>query len=282
VSDSPYYRWFPSDWLGGMTRLRITGSQTGTYRDLIDRMCDGSDSDGTFPYSIDEAATLLATGLRPVDEIKSDIERLVEVGCIGQDKKGLYNKRAMKECSRRKAVSQKRTDAANARWAAEQAACKGDANAMQVHPVCNAPLESIVQSLESTAIVPKQTKEPPPPPHATISFLDDNALVCIQQDWNGMIVPEGGMCCSRMTAKRRNRLQEASTEYEDLRTAEGWRAYFEEVKCNDVLMGRAVWFNEKKFDRLSLDFVATPEVVTKVREGFYKPQSKGGIDWSKV
>jgi len=54
------------------------------------------------------------------------------------------------------------------------------------------------------------------------------------------------------------------------------------VKRNDVLMGRVDWYNGKKFDRLSLEFVATPEVVTKVREGFYKPQSKGGVDWSKA
>jgi len=278
VADNPYYRWFPSDWLGGMTRLRLTGSQTGTYRDLIDRMCDGPDADGWFPYSIDEAATLLATGLRPVDELRADISRLVEVGCIGQDKRGLYNKRAVKECARRKAVSGKRKAAANARWGAEQEESKVDANAMQMHPVCNAPLESI--GLESKVVESKASKATASPSstHARISLLDDNALVEIQQDWNGTIACEVGMHCSRITSKRRSRLQESATEYDDLRTAEGWRAYFDQVKRNDVLMGRVDWYNGKKFDRLSLEFVAAPETVTKVREGFYKAKLTGWED----
>ena len=74
MSNKPYLRFFPSDWFGSMTRLRLTGSETATYFDLIFRMCDGSNADGHLDYDIDDLALMLATPHRLHTDIRKDIK----------------------------------------------------------------------------------------------------------------------------------------------------------------------------------------------------------------
>jgi len=154
MSNTPYYRWFPSDWFGSLTRLRLTGSQTATYRDLIDRMMEG---DGVWEVSVDDASLLLSTPFRSVAELKNDIETLIETGAIVSRGKTLRNARAQKEAKRRNDTSEKRKAAADSRWKKGQS--NSDANAMQMHESCNAPPQSIVHSPQS--IDPQSTVQKP-------------------------------------------------------------------------------------------------------------------------
>jgi len=132
----------------------LTGSQTATYRDLIDRMMEG---DGVWEVSVDDASLLLSTPFRSVAELKNDIETLIETGAIVSRGKTLRNARAQKEAKRRNDTSEKRKAAADSRWKKGQS--NSDANAMQMHESCNAPPQSIVHSPQS--IDPQSTVQKP-------------------------------------------------------------------------------------------------------------------------
>lgn len=276
MSNTPYYRWFPSDWFGSLTRLRLTGSQTATYRDLIDRMMEG---DGRWSVSQEDAALLLATPRRPVEEIEADIAALIACKVVTVKKGALCNGRANKEADRRKSVSEKRRRAAGARWEQEPEAdpCKCNANAMQLHPPCNAPPESIVYSPESIVQSPQPESREKDTTRARMTTstegmgAQDMPLDAIADAYHRALptLPE----CSEWTSKRRHALLYHWAKPER-RNVSWWEGYFKKAAESDFITSGM---------SIGIDWLLDYNNVAKVRENTYKnKQRPGEFNWGEM
>ena len=108
MSEMPWVRFFPSDWLGG-TRA-MSASETGIYITLIATMYERGE-----PIPVDHARMARLCGASN-SVFKACLKALIDDGKIIETEKGLWNDRVQKEVVYRQEKSQVGLQAANARW----------------------------------------------------------------------------------------------------------------------------------------------------------------------
>jgi general stress protein YciG len=158
----PYYRWFPGDWFGGKTRLRLTGGQTATYVDFIWRSVHGQDADGYIDDTLEDIGLMLGTFTRSPDEETANLKALVSLGCIQHEEgNGYYNERALEEVAYRNKLSDAGRKGGKASGKARQQASTDDERPLNDGSTMVEPsysLESIVHNLESKVVESKTSK----------------------------------------------------------------------------------------------------------------------------
>jgi uncharacterized protein YdaU (DUF1376 family) len=133
MSDMPWVRFFPSDWLGGTRGM--SASETGIYITLIATMYERGE-----PVPEDHPRLARLCGASN-STFKTALESLVSEGKIARSEAGLWNDRVAKEQSYRSEKSEVGKQAAIARWGtkenknnvgphanAMQSQCQGNAN----------------------------------------------------------------------------------------------------------------------------------------------------------
>lgn len=131
MSDSPFFQFYPSDWLAGTRGL--TASETGVYITLVAMMYE---VEGPIPNDIKRLARLC--GSTPA-ALKKAIDGLVEAGKIIQDERGFFNRRVEIEIKKRAEKRAAASASANVRWKkSEQNQQSENANASDPQCVRNA------------------------------------------------------------------------------------------------------------------------------------------------
>lgn len=126
MSETPFIKFYPGDFLGGVGGLSPT--ERGVY---ITMLCLIWDNDG--PVDYDEARLARRCGA-PKAAFKKAIEALIDLGKLFYDGGKLTNERAEKTLMDRRNRIKNAYDAANSRWGAqkeksEQNQCENDAEA---------------------------------------------------------------------------------------------------------------------------------------------------------
>ena len=112
VSETPFIKFFPGDFLGGTSGL--TAAERGAY---ITILCLIWENDG--PVTIDEARLARRCGM-PKATFKRVFEALVDEGKLIVTDAGITNERAEKTLIDRQNRTQNATHAANSRWGKEE------------------------------------------------------------------------------------------------------------------------------------------------------------------
>ncbi|SMO69583.1 YdaU family protein [Paracoccus laeviglucosivorans] len=108
MSDSPFFQFYPSDWLAGTRGL--TAAETGIYITLIAMMYE---AEGPVPNDPKRLARLCGT--TPAAFLKA-VDALVETGKLTHDERGFFNRRAGIEIEKRSEKRAAASASANARW----------------------------------------------------------------------------------------------------------------------------------------------------------------------
>lgn len=131
MSDSPYFQFYPSDWLAGTRGL--TASETGVYITLVAMMYE---AEGPIPADLKRLSRLC--GSTPV-AFKKAVDGLLSTGKLTQDYRGFSNARVEKEIEKRSEKRASASESANARWRkTKQEQRPPDANASNSQCVRNA------------------------------------------------------------------------------------------------------------------------------------------------
>ncbi|MDG4721606.1 YdaU family protein [Thalassospira aquimaris] len=112
ANDLPWFRFYPSDWLGGTRGMSAT--ETGIYITLIANMYDRAEP---LPEDFDRLARLCGT-TKPA--LKKTLEILIEDGKIIKTDAGLWNSKVQKEIEFREEKSNRSASAAKQRWEKDQ------------------------------------------------------------------------------------------------------------------------------------------------------------------
>lgn len=108
MSDMPWVRFFPSDWLGGTRSL--SAAETGIYITLVATMYERS-----APISYDHAKLARLCGASN-STFKAALASLIEDGKIIETPEGLWNERVQKEVVYRQEKSEVGSRAAKVKW----------------------------------------------------------------------------------------------------------------------------------------------------------------------
>lgn len=131
MSDSPFFQFYPSDWLAGTRGL--TAAETGVYITLVAMMYE---NEGPVPDDAKRLARLC--GSTPA-AFKKAIDGLVSTGKITVDERGFFNRRVEIEIEKRSEKRASASASANARWKkTQQNQYKDDANASETQCERNA------------------------------------------------------------------------------------------------------------------------------------------------
>lgn len=131
MSDSPFFQFYPSDWLAGTRGL--TAAETGVYITLVAMMYE---AEGPIPNDAKRLARLC--GSTPA-ALKKSIHGLIEAGKITEDERGFFNRRVEIEIEKRAEKRAAASASANARWKkAEQKQQPKNANASKTQCERNA------------------------------------------------------------------------------------------------------------------------------------------------
>lgn len=122
MSDSPFFQFYPSDWLAGTRGL--TAAETGVYITLVAMMYEAEG-----PIANDPKRLARLCGSTPA-AFRKAMEGLVATRKLIVDERGIFNERAEKEIGKRSEKRASATASANARWQKnEQKQCADDADA---------------------------------------------------------------------------------------------------------------------------------------------------------
>ena len=131
TSDLPWFRFYPSDWLGGTRGMSAT--EAGIYITLIANMYDRMEP---LPEDYDRLARLCGT---TKSALKKTIKTLIEDKKIVRIEGGFWNKKVQKEIEFREEKSNKSSSAAKKRWEKDQQNQReDDADAVQTQSERNA------------------------------------------------------------------------------------------------------------------------------------------------
>lgn len=108
MSDSPFFQFYPSDWLAGTRGL--TATETGVYITLIAMMYE---VEGPIPNDTKRLARLC--GSTPA-AFKKVIEELIATGKITEDERGFFNRRVEIEIEKRSEKRATASSSAKIRW----------------------------------------------------------------------------------------------------------------------------------------------------------------------
>ena len=170
MSDAPFIKFYPSDFLGGTSGL--SPAERGVYITLL---CLMYEADGPIPR--DDARLARRCGA-PKAAFRKSLTCLIEIGKIIEKDGALSNSRAEKAIMDRQNRTQNSTHAANQRWDAQKKKTKqkqGPKNASAVPQQCppDAKPEARSQSIGEEGL----DKSNPPPPIRTVEvgFLEELA-----------------------------------------------------------------------------------------------------------
>lgn len=131
TNDLPWFRFYPSDWLGGTRGMSAT--EAGIYITLIANMYDRMEP---LPEDYDRLARLCGT---TKSALKKTLKILIEDKKIIRIEGGFWNKKVQKEIEFRAEKSNKSSSAAKQRWEKDQQnQCADDADAMPTQSERNA------------------------------------------------------------------------------------------------------------------------------------------------
>lgn len=155
MSDSPFFQFYPSDWLAGTRGL--TASETGVYITLIAMMYE---AEGPIPSDPKRLSRLC--GSTPAAFQKS-VDGLISTGKITLDERGFFNRRVEKEIEKRSEKRASASESAKARWEkTKQKQCSDDANASNSQCVRNANQKPYREKEEANASSKKPASRLPP------------------------------------------------------------------------------------------------------------------------
>ncbi len=148
MSETPFIKFFPSDFLGGTSGL--TPAERGVYITILCLIWDG---DG--PVAMDDARLARRCGM-PKAPFNRILSALIDDGKIIRTDRGLTNKRAEKALVDRHIRRKNATHAARKKWGVhdeknEQNQCKNDAGAMREQCESNAKPEARSQKPDNKA-----------------------------------------------------------------------------------------------------------------------------------
>lgn len=124
MSDGPWIKFYPSDWLTGTRGL--SPAETGIYITLIAMMYEKGVS---LTFDVETLARLCSCPAAPFRKV---LDRLITSGKIDRDDTGLSNKRVKDELATRQKASIAASQSASQRWQKDkQNQPSGDANAMR-------------------------------------------------------------------------------------------------------------------------------------------------------
>ena len=112
MSDSPFFQFYPSDWLAGTRGL--TASETGVYITLVAMMYE---SEG--PIAADFKRLARLCGSTPA-AFKKAVDGLLSTGKLVQDHRGFFNRRVEIEIEKRSEKRASASASASARWKKSQ------------------------------------------------------------------------------------------------------------------------------------------------------------------
>lgn len=155
MSDTPFIKFFPGDFLGGVGGL--SPSERGVY---ITILCLIWENDG--PVSLDEGRLARRCGM-PKAAFLRVLKSLMDEGKVFRSPTGITNGRAEKTLVDRRNRIQNATHAANSKWNASKEKIKEnqsevDATAMQRQCVADAKPESRSQSIKKEPIGSKEKR----------------------------------------------------------------------------------------------------------------------------
>ncbi|WEK05750.1 MAG: DUF1376 domain-containing protein [Candidatus Devosia phytovorans] len=132
MTDMPWVRFFPSDWLAGTRGM--SAAETGIYITLVATMYERRE-----PIPEDHSRLARLCGA-PVATFKRTLETLIDEGKISRTEAGLWNKRVGEESEYRTEKSEAAVNAATARWSKKSNKNKAStyADAMQAQSDSNA------------------------------------------------------------------------------------------------------------------------------------------------
>lgn len=173
MSETPFIKFFPGDFLGGTSGL--SPAERGAYITLL---CLMYEQDG--PIERDDARLARRCGA-PKATFQRLLQALIDAGKIVQSDGFLSNQRAEKAIVDRQNRTQNSTHAANSRWSEQKVKNKqkqrpSDAGAMPEQCVSDAKPEARSQSIGEEGL----DKSNPPPPIRTVGvdFLEELAWAC--------------------------------------------------------------------------------------------------------
>lgn len=130
-NDLPWFRFYPSDWLGGTRGMSAT--EAGIYITLIANMYDRMEP---LAEDYDRLARLCGT---TKSALKKTIKILIEDKKLVRIEGGFWNKKVQKEIEFRAEKSNRSSSAAKQRWEKdEQNQCEDDADALPEQSLSNA------------------------------------------------------------------------------------------------------------------------------------------------
>ncbi|MFV0410613.1 MAG: YdaU family protein, partial [Paracoccus sp. (in: a-proteobacteria)] len=108
MSDSPFFQFYPSDWLAGTRGL--TAAETGVYITLVAMMYEAEG-----PIQADMKRLARLCGSTP-SAFKKTVGGLISTGKLSQDDRGFFNGRVEIEIEKRSEKRSSASASANARW----------------------------------------------------------------------------------------------------------------------------------------------------------------------
>lgn len=129
MSEMPWVRFFPSDWLAGTRGM--SAAETGIYITLVATMYERGE-----PVPEDHSRLARLCGA-PVSTFRKTLETLIEEGKILRVEAGLWNKRVGEESTIRAEKSEAAANAATARWSKKGNKNKSSDNANAMRTQCD-------------------------------------------------------------------------------------------------------------------------------------------------
>lgn len=251
MSDSPFFQFYPSDWLAGTRGL--TAAETGIYITLIAMMYE---REAPISMPIDRLARLCGS---TVTNLKKAISTLIDEEKIIETDAGFWNTRVECECEKRSAKRESAKTSANKRWKkSEQNQRREDANAMRTQCVSDAnqkPEPDILKDTNVSLSFPMETTRSNDAAKAVASF-------------NAAAAESGWSQVQKLTASRSKQIR---ARLADCGGIEGWEVALRKAQDSDFLCGRTA----KPWTGFGFDWLTKQSNFTKLMEGNYDNRNSG-------
>lgn len=245
MSESPWIKFYASDWLAGTSGL--TAAERGVYITILALIYEANE-----PIAFDEARLARRCGI-PKASFRRSVDGLCDEGKLSLRDGKLSNKRAEKEISDRADRSQNATIAANKRWKSQ------DGKSEQNQGPSDAPA-SATQCDTDANQNQNQNQIKKEEPNGSLAIADETAEAV--HAYNEAANVSGWPKVQKLTTSRRSSLNARLREAGGI---EGWRIAISKASASDFLCGRS---GRDPFFA-SFDFLTRQSSFTKLMEGSY-------------
>jgi len=237
MSDTPWIKWYPADFLNGVADL--SPHEIAVYTIILCRIYD---EDRAIPHDVQKIAR--RCNMR-VPQCEKVLKSLIDEGKLFSDDNVIDNKRAQKEREKRQETSSKQSRNSTKRW--QEEAKKANKNN-----------DSGIPRESQTDAKPMPTRSQKPEP-------DKEEESYVQQAfdlWNKMADDLSLAKAQKLSKSRKAKLK---ARLKDAGGIEGWKVSLEKVKASRFLQGQTgdgSW-------KADLDFVLRESKFIKLMEGSY-------------